>query len=205
MMSDVMAKTFFTDLTSHIAMRAPRITLASHPIEAPPHLPLEQGRIDFLMMPRQYASSVHPMIELYREGFECLVDPNNPILEQGLTQKAYLAAAHVVIELGSARKTPADRAAIEQRYGPLRTGVKVYAQSHAPWMVKDTNWVATLPSSLAQKYATVLDLECVPLPIEVLPNVLVLQWGDYADQDACLGWLRQEIELYAADKFQVTP
>ncbi|SLN60202.1 Nodulation protein D 2 [Aquimixticola soesokkakensis] len=197
MMSDVMAKTFFTDLTRHIARQAPLITLSSRPIEDPPHLQLEQGRVDFLMMPRQYASSAHPMIELYREGFECVMEPDNPLLQKDFTRDAYLAATHVVIELGSARKISADRATIEQRYGPLKVGAKVYSQSMVPWMVRDTNWIGTLPASLARNYARALGLVSVALPIEVLPNVLVLQWGHFADQDACLAWLRSEISNFA--------
>lgn len=197
MMSDVMAKTFFADLSRHMSQCAPGITLASHPIEDPPHLPLEQGRIDFLMMPRQYASSAHPMVELYREHFLCLLDPSHPAVKRGLTAKDYLAGKHVVIELGQSRKTPADRAAIEQRYGPLSPGVKVYTQSMVPWAVQGTQWIGTLPASLARNYAEALGLVCLPLPIDVLPNVLVLQWSHFADQDACLGWLRAEIEAFA--------
>ena len=97
MMSDVMTKTFFADLVEHISDIAPLITLASHPIEDPPHLQLEQGRIDFLMMPRQYASPSRPMVELYREEFMCIVDPSHPNAATGLTTKDYLAADHVTI------------------------------------------------------------------------------------------------------------
>ncbi|MDZ7906555.1 MAG: LysR family transcriptional regulator [Cypionkella sp.] len=199
MMSDVMAKTFFAQLAHHISAIAPGIVLASHPITDPPHLSLERGQMDFLLMPRQYASSAHPMIELYREGFECLLRRDHPLLDGGLTQTDYLAASHVVIELGPERKTTADRGAIEQRYGPLRVGAKVYNQSSVPWAVMDTDWIGTLPRSLSQRYAKALGLVNVPLPMDVPPNVLIVQWGAFADSDACLAWIRSQIVAYAQE------
>ncbi|WP_051558860.1 LysR family transcriptional regulator [Allorhizobium undicola] len=202
MMSDVMTQTFFRRLTRHIGQKAPGIRFVARPIEDPPHAWLAQGRIDFLMMPRQYASSDHPMIELYREGFDCLVDPQNPLVAEGLTAESYLKATHVILELGPQRKTSADRAAIEQRHGPLTAGVKVYNHGAVPWMVKGSGWIGTLPSSLAHQYCEALGLVRLPLPIDVLPNTLVLQWGKYAEEDACLDWLGKEIEAYASTQWR---
>lgn len=199
MMSDVMSKTFFADLAHKIAEMAPGIVLASHPIADPPHLALERGQTDFLLMPRQYVSSSNPMIELYRDEFECLLGADNPLAQTGLSKEAYLGARHVIIELGFDRKTPADRSAIEQRYGPLRVGTKVFNQSSVPWAVKDTGWIGTLPKSMSRRYAKALGLVSLPLPVDIPPNVLVLQWGEYADSDACLGWLRSQIVAYAQD------
>ncbi len=197
MMSDVMAKTFFAQMSRHFSTQAPLITMASHPVEEPPHLALEQGQIDFLMMPRQYASASHPTIELYREEFDCLLDPDHPLAQGGLDQKAYLAAKHITIELGRGRKTTADRSAIERRYGPLKVGTKVFSQSSVPWMIKGTDWIGTLPRSMAKQYADAIGLARLPLPIEILPNVLVLQWGHFAEQDACMEWVRKQICTFA--------
>jgi len=158
MMSDVMAKTFFAQVSRHLATQAPLITMASHPVEDPPHLSLEQGQIDFLMMPRQYASASHPTVELYREGFDCLLDPNHPLAEGGLDQKGYLESKHITIELGRGRKT---------------------------------------------QYADAIGLVRLPLPIEILPNVLVLQWGHFAEQDACLEWVRQQICSFAQNQEEI--
>ena len=197
MMSDVMAKTFFAQLAHYVTGMAPGIVLASHPISDPPHLSLERGHIDFLLMPRQYASSAHPMKELYRDDYECLMRADHPLAKERLTRASYLKARHVVIEMGEDRRTPSDRSAIEQRYGPLNVGTKVFNQSSVPWAVEGTDWIGTLPGTLSRLYAKALGLVSVPLPIDVPPNVLVMQWGDFADQDACLGWVRNATLDYA--------
>lgn len=193
MTSDVASIVFMSGVSREVGRRAPGIVFNVRPIVHPPHAYLEQGRMDFLLIPRQYTSPQHPMQELYSEPFACLVWKDSRLAQSELTVEDYLAAGHVTVEIGQMAKVPADRNLIEQTHGMLRSAVIVNAFSAVPWMVVGTERIGTLPESLARKFAEILPLEVKPLPFDVPENRLVLQWGRFAEDDACLKWVRQII------------
>lgn len=193
MTSDVATIVFLAPVTREIARLAPGITFNIRPISHPPHLFLEQGRMDFLLIPRQYTSPMHPMRELYREPFVCLVWNESSLAKAELGATEYLAAAHVTVEIGPMAKIPADRNLIEQVHGMLRSAVMVNSFAAVPWMVVGTDRVGSLPASLARKAAEILPLAIKPMPFDVPENRLVLQWGKFAEEDACVRWVRDAI------------
>jgi LysR family nod box-dependent transcriptional activator len=193
MTSDVATIVFLAPVTREIARLAPGITFNIRPISHPPHIFLEQGRMDFLLIPRQYASPAHPMQQLYGEPFVCLVWNGSHLASADLTAERYLAADHVTVEIGPAAKTPVDRSLIEQTHGLLRSAVMVNSFATVPWMVAGTDRIGTLPGFLARKAAETLPLTIKPLPFDVPENRLVLQWGKFAEEDACLKWVREAI------------
>lgn len=193
MTSDVASVVFMAPISRRIAERAPGIVFNIRPIAHPPHIYLEQGRMDFLLIPRQYTSPIHPMHELYSEPFACLVWKDSALAGTDLTAEAYLAAHHVTLEIGQMAKVPADRNLIEQTHGMLRSAVMVNSFTAVPWMVVGTERIGTVPESLARKAAEILPLMVKPLPFDVPENRLVLQWGKFAEEDACLKWVRQII------------
>ena len=190
MTSDVASIIFMTGVSRRVSALAPGIVFNIRPITHPPHAYLEQGRMDFLLIPRQYTSPQHPMQELYSEPFACLMWNQSRLAGRTLTVEDYLAASHVTVEIGQMAKIPADRNLIEQTHGMLRSGVTVNAFSAVPWMVVGTDRIGTMPESIARKFAEILPLEVSPLPFDVPENRLVLQWGKFAEDDACLKWVR---------------
>lgn len=193
MTSDVASVVFMAPISRRIAALAPGITFNIRPIAHPPHLYLEQGRMDFLLIPRQYTSPMHPMQELYREPFACLIWKDGKHAKVELSTEAYLASDHVTLEIGQMAKVPADRNLIEQTHGMLRSAVMVNSFTAVPWMVVGTDRIGTVPESLAREAAKILPLVVKPLPFDVPENRLVLQWGKFAEEDACLKWVRQVI------------
>ena len=205
MTSDVASIVFMTDVSRKIAAAAPGITFNIRPIAHPPHAFLEQGRMDFLLIPRQYTSPQHPMQELYSEPFVSLVWSHGRFAGRALSVDDYLGADHVTLEIGPMAKIPADRNLIEQTHGMLRSAVTVNAFSAVPWMVLGTDRIGTLPQSLARTFAAILPLEIKPLPFDVPQNRLVLQWGKFAEDDACLKWVREAICAHRLDAAEATP
>ncbi|MDI6028438.1 LysR family transcriptional regulator [Corticibacterium sp. UT-5YL-CI-8] len=193
MTSDVASVVFMASISRRIAALAPGIVFNIRPIAHPPHVYLEQGRMDFLLIPRQYTSPTHPMQELYREPFACLLWKDSALAKAELTADAYLASQHVTLEIGQMAKVPADRNLIEQTHGMLRSAVMVNSFTAVPWMIVGTDRIGTVPESLASQAAGILPLVVKPLPFDVPENRLVLQWGKFAEEDACLKWVRQII------------
>ena len=188
MAPDAVASEFLPRALSHMASVAPGVTFAVREMNDAPIDHLEAGNIDLLAFPRQFASADHPQLDLHRDGYVILVSQTGR-WRDGIGQEDYLDADHVVIEIGQGRKTPVDRAIIEQAHGPLRAGVSVYSQSHAPWYLHGTDLVATLPRRLAQQAAQHLPLVVHPVPFDIPDNHIVLQWNRNLSADQGLQWI----------------
>ncbi|MBE9637180.1 LysR family transcriptional regulator [Salipiger mangrovisoli] len=171
--------------------RAPKVTLVVRPLGDNPQARLDRGEIDLLAIPLQYAAGDHPRAPLYDEAFSVICWREAEIAARPLTPEAYVAADHVLLQLGPDRKTPIDRILIEQLHGQLSGSVTVSGHAAVPWHVLATERLGTLPERTAQQFAEVLPLAVRPLPFDIPANRLVLQWGRHADGDAGLHWLRE--------------
>lgn len=200
MTSDAVSVGFLAYAGRELAQQAPGITLKVRPIlEQPWHL-LDRGEMDLLLIPRQFSSTDHPLVPLYDEPFAAVVWRDGPYAA-GMDADDYMDGEHVVIELGPERKTPVDRAIIEQSHGRLRRGIVVSSQAMVPWQVVGTNRIGTVPLHLARQFADVLPLVIHPLPFDVPPNQLVAQWSRYATDDMCIQWLGARMQQWSADAF----
>ncbi|WP_068300804.1 LysR family transcriptional regulator [Pararhodobacter sp. CCB-MM2] len=177
-------------LGRHLHRHAPGITLSLRPLSDDSWRALDRGEADLLLVPRQYAATDQPMAQLYTEPFRVLACREGAYAEGPLTQAAYLTAEHVTVELGGDRKVPVDRAIIEHGHGRLRAGITVSSQAMVAWHVTGTDRLGTVPASLAAEQCAVLPLVSHPLPLEVPPLQMVLQWRRLAEGDPTLEWLR---------------
>lgn len=193
MAADAISLPLLSRVSSHIRNIAPGVSLALRIADESPAQQLARGRVDMLILPRQYISATHPFEHLYNEPFCAVVCENSAWNAETLDHPAYLAAEHVTLELGNARKVPVDRAVIEQRYGVLRSSATVTSHASVPWYVIGTQRIATLPLFLAKLFAENLPLRTLPLPFELPENQVVLQWHEQSASDLGLDWLRGEI------------
>ena len=63
----------------------------------------------------------------------------------------------------------------------------------APQLVVGTERIATVATRLAVKYARLLPIKLVPVPIEMPPMVEMLQWHRAHDHDPAHSWLRAQM------------
>ena len=195
MAPDAVASEFLPGALTYMSRVAPGVTFAVREMNEAPIDHLEAGNIDLLAFPRQFASPDHPMLDLHRDDYVIVVSQSGR-WRDGITQDDYLAADHVIVEIGHGRKTPIDRAIIEQTNGPLRVGVTVYSQSHAPWYLPGTDLMATLPRRLAQQVAQHLPLVVHPLPFDIPDTHIVLQWNRNLSADQGLQWIIQTMAAF---------
>jgi DNA-binding transcriptional LysR family regulator len=70
-----------------------------------------------------------------------------------------------------------------------------------PQLVIGTDRIATVAARLARKYAKLLPIKLVPVPIEIPPMIEVLQWHRAHDQDPAHQWLRSQLKRTVAQIF----
>ncbi len=193
LMSDYISVILMPHVLALARQEAPHVRFDIRPLAGvSPHLALERGEADLLMVARSYCSSDHPVERVYQDTWQCIVWAQHPTLCDGITRAQYLAADHLVVNPvanTSALDTELMRAAGVTR----KEAVHTYSFTAQPSMVVGTNLVATVHGRIAQEAARTLPIRCFAMPLALPPIEVVMQWHKYLDLDPGLNWLRSVI------------
>jgi DNA-binding transcriptional LysR family regulator len=181
-------------LVKLLAAEAPRVRLDLLPYGDSTITDLESGGIDAAILAgRQHGRGAgFQRAELYDDNFDCLLRRNHPGVGRGLTLKRYLELGHVLASPRSRRGGLVDQA-LQKRGLSRRVHVIVPHFAAAPFVVAQTDLVATLPRGVARPFAKMLDLRLFPPPIEFEAGPWFLVWHERTLHDSALAWLRERI------------
>jgi LysR family nod box-dependent transcriptional activator len=195
MCSDYVVSTVFTPLVSKLSKLAPKVKIEIFSPFSNPSESLEQGEVDFLLMPNYVLADDHPTVSLFEEGFVCLGWENNRIFDTPLTQEEYLSAGHVAVLFGSTRQPSRDKALLKERFGvELNIEITTSTFNALPPLVVDSKRIATCYRRLAQTWAALLPIKISPLPFELPEVAWSLQWHKYRDLDPGVLWFRDQVK-----------
>lgn len=201
--SDYTATTLLTHVVKRIADVAPHIQLEFIAPTNNPAEKLEQGEVDFLVMPTHVLSESHPSFEIFTDRFVCIGWDQNPMLQKPLTLKEFLELGHVSVRFGSTRQTSQDQVLLKKQQGiEPRIEIITSTFSAIPQFLTGTQRIATTYYYLARTWANLLPLKIVPLPVELPKIPWGLQWHKYRDLDPGVQWLRNQIVETANEVFQ---
>lgn len=158
-----------------------------------PHIQMERGEADLLIIPAQFVSQDNPYDVLFSEEFVCLVARDSKLAKNELTAERYAEAGHVATKLPGNRKDYLDHTLVNEFDIQRRIIVTTFSLSTVGALVSGTEHVATVHARLAEKMANVWPLEIRPLPFTVPPLTQCIQWHDYRSKDPGLVWLRKLI------------
>ena len=193
-LSDIGELEFLPRLIERLDQAAPGATLRSC-VERPHELSLamDLGTVDLAIgyFPDLVSSSFKQQ-SLFRHRSACLVRRNHPSIGPQMSLEDYLAAEHIaiaqegrtrdVVELGLAARG-------------LRRQIKLQI-SHflsVPFLVAQSNLVATIPRPLAVQFAGACDLLVVEPPFPIPPIEVKQLWHKRFDGHPRLRWLRQQV------------
>ncbi|HJV91956.1 MAG TPA: LysR family transcriptional regulator [Azonexus sp.] len=154
---------------------------------------LADGEADVLIMPNAYLGTGHPIEPLYEDEYVCVVWEANSLIGNTLDVDDYLAATHVVAQMGPHRKSVFEDW-FSQQFGTPRN-VQVVTQSlTAPCrLVVGTDRIATVQARLAREAVKTLPLRILPAPFEIPKMLQAMQWHKYRTQDPGIVWLRDRL------------
>jgi len=195
LVSDFTTTVFMPQLLQALYAQAPGVQLFLRPQASSPQQLLEGGDADFLIIPVQYVSSLHPCMPLFEDDYVVVGWTGNTVVGKILSREQYLQAGHVVSSFGSQgqRQLPVLEGWFLERDGISRR-VEVTAPSLAalPGLVVGTNRLATVHRRIALQAQTYLPIRIWPSPIRIPKLVQMLQWNKLREADPGLRWLRDQ-------------
>lgn len=188
--TDYAATVLIAPLSQALETEAPEITLDIVGLGDRNLDRLERGEVDIAIYPASNASPDHPSQALLTETFSAVVWTGHHLPAEGLTLAHYLSARHVAARFGERRVASFDDGVLAAQGMHRQVVVAASSFNELPALVVGTQRIATLQTRLARMYARILPLRLLPLPFEVPPLELVMQWNRHAEQDVAHAWLR---------------
>ena len=191
--SDIAEMAFFPSVLEHLRAHAPKCPVRTLSVRDEQLADgLEKGDIDV-------AAGYFPSLalrnfrqrRLSKHGFACLMRTGHPLWKSRLTVASYLAADHIVVRREGSQ-------ALLERYIERRKmsrKIAVYT-SHvlsAPFIVMESDLVATLPYAVVTRFASLSSQVAAALPPFDIPYELKLHWHRRFDNDPRSLWLREQL------------
>lgn len=172
-----------------------RVRLRSDPINAALTTKLDEGSVDMAIRYRAPSDRKLRSRHLVDDEFVSMVRRGHPSVRDSLSLNQYLALSHVVYgRLGrrGLRNSIVDREL--KRLGVARKIALQVPGFHAmPVVVRDTNFICTLPRRIAQVYGADFHLKTLKPPLNLERLSLYLVWSKLMDDDLAQKWFRDSL------------
>lgn len=130
---------------------------------------------------------------LFDERFVCVLRQGHPALDDGgLDLDRYCALDHVLVSPSGDGRGIVDRL-LETEGRQRRVARTVEGFLAAPHMVAGTDYVVTLASRIAHRYAAFLDLVIAEPPLPLPKFTISLLWHQRHERDEAHRWLREQL------------
>jgi DNA-binding transcriptional LysR family regulator len=195
--SDYVADVLLVDLLRLVNAVAPGITFELRAVGTRAAEDLDRDTVDFVIAPEGYVSPVHSKEVLFDDTHTCIAWTKNPHVGSTLSLDRYLSLGHVLVRV-SEDGANYDERILRGMNHRRRVDVVTPSFTLAPHLVVGTERIATVATRLAVKYAALLRIKLVPVPIDIPPMVEMLQWHRAHDHDPAHIWLREQMRAAAA-------
>ncbi|WP_186145275.1 LysR family transcriptional regulator [Burkholderia gladioli] len=187
--SDYTMTTLIPHLFRLAYQQAPGIRFELRPQVVYPHRVLERGEADLLIIPKGYCSTEHPAELLLEETYCCVVWDQSPLAKGKMTAERYMAAGHVVVQVGDGQTALEDW--FMQRLGVVRrVEASTYSFVSPAHLLAGTNRIATMHRRLAEEAARSLPIVLRDAPVPLPTIEQAIQWHKHRTADPGHTWLR---------------
>jgi LysR family transcriptional regulator, nod-box dependent transcriptional activator len=178
-----------------LAARAPGITCAFRPIDNMVYRDVEQGELDFCLLPHNWRlyQQTKPRdlrtIDLFADDFVCAVARDHPIIGKTMTMAEYKANGHCMVEFGGSI-----RSMIAEAWARAQLDLQVVATATSfaalLFMVPGTSMIATAQRRLVAAFEPLLPIRAVECPLAIGQLDEALSWHQRNDDDAAHAFVR---------------
>jgi len=205
-LSDIAEMAFLPSIIDHLRVHAPRSPVSTVNVpDAQLAEALAKGDVDV-------AAGYFPALaqrnfrqrRLSRHGFACLLRAGHPLWKSRLSLPAYLAADHIVIRRVGRSQEVLERFVDRRK---IRRKVAMYTSNvlSVPFVVMDTDLVATLPYAVVTRFASITSRLAAALPPFELTYDLKLHWHRRFDNEPRSMWLRDQLAAVFKDHHWLEP
>lgn len=192
--SDIAEMAFFPSIIEHFSNHAPgcalrTVSLAPDDIAAG----LESGDIDIAggYLPTLARRNFRKRT-LSRHGFACLVRAGHALKAARISLDDYRSAKHINV-LGPGTSQDLLVRFLQRKKVQRDTVVEVSHAMSVPYIVMETNLVATLPYAVVTRFASLTSEVRATLPPFDLPYDLTLHWHRRFDEEPRSIWIREQM------------
>jgi DNA-binding transcriptional LysR family regulator len=167
----------------------------------PAHVPqtmLEQGEIDLLITPSVFVTDEHPADLLFNDRYVVAAWQHGKYGKVTMDKATYESASHAIMSLPNAAKS-GETYFLEKHGVQRRVDAKSFSFTTLPHLITGTDRVATIHASLARLQAAPNELVIYPMPVELPPLEIMMQWHAYRDTDHGIIWLRDMLRQAASE------
>ena len=196
--SDYVVTMLMADALRRVRCEAPHITFDLRPLGPRATEALDNAQLDFLIAPPSADFEAHASEVLFEDSFTCVAWSGNTAIGSTISPEEYLNLGHVVVNVGEDPVGNIDETYLRRTKRRRRVEISTPSFFLAPQLVVGTDRIATITTRLALRYAEILPIKLVPLPIEIPVLVEVLHWHRVHDQDPAHIWFRQILKQAVA-------
>lgn len=190
-MTDIGEIVFLPRLMQALAREAPQVALQTvRNAAAATREQMAQGDVDLAVGWLPELEAGFHQRRLFEQRYVCLMAAGHPLARGRLTPARYRAARHLVVQ---AEGTGHDRMvrALRQQGVQVLVPLTVPHFVAVPWILAQTDLVATVPLKLADQVAAPLQLVRREVPVSLPPFEVNLVWHERVHGDAGHRWLRE--------------
>ena len=151
---------------------------------------IEQGELDFVVVPEMLLSPLHPSEVLAEDPYVCIAWSGNKLLKKGLSIDQFLSMGHATTRMILRKETMGEMMLQKSGMKP-RFELILPAFSLLPIAVIGTDMIAIVNKRFADYYASYMPLKIFEVPIDLQSGKYMLQWNRYHDNDQGTQWLRR--------------
>jgi len=178
------------DLLAHLRTTAPGIGLQVHRVpDENPAAPLEQGHVDLAIGHITTMTTGFHRRLLFQEHYVCVACANHPRFRDGMRLDAYRDSQHAIADASGMAHWIVDQQ-LQQHGIERQVGLVVPEFLALPFLLPGSAFIATVPSRVAWRFAALLPLKVMPLPIALAPYEIFMFWHERAHADPANRWLR---------------
>lgn len=198
--SDYIELVMLPRLTERIRRLAPNVDVWAHTYARYGDTELATGALDLVIGPTNPSSRAAGIYEkvLFDESFTCIVRAKHPLARSKLTLAQYCATPHLLV---APRGTPGSLVddALAKLGKSRRIGLAVPHFLVVPYIIAQSDLVATLADRVASLFAQTLDLATMPPPLTIPKFRMAASWHERSHHDAPHKWLREQLFAVAAE------
>lgn len=197
LMTDVGEVMFLPPLTAYIQQHAPHIHVACRQLPRDQYgAELEAGAADLALGMLPHGDRNFVQQRLRDESLVAIAARGNAAVGEVLTMDAFLSVPHVAIRLPAMGDGFLVKA-LGARANERRIAVEVQHYLSVPMILRNSNFIAVVPQSVAACLAEQNNLRIMQLPCPILPLEIRQFWHERWANDPGHRWLRNAVaELF---------
>lgn len=191
--SDYVMMVLIRPLVEHLGREAPGLRLSLELTSDRTALRLDDGKIDLVVLPEEFAAPRHPLELVFEEWHVVVGARDHPALAGPISHDDFCALEHVAVMVGADVPAAFADRQLEQLGVTRRVGVTVPSFAAVPWMLAGTQRIGLMHARLATLMAASLPITTSPIPFEFPLMREVLQYHRARGGDPGLAWLRAQV------------